>query len=227
LSSKPLEVGSGGTVDVDLPSPAPYSLRASASGYVPTRAALYLNGQTELTLSQQASPWLKFDAAFLDGFFPGVAATFALPALPLFARVGFTTFRAGIAVNAGDNLGASLALSQFTLLLGVYLGPEDNPTRWYVGAGPLLRVSWPAGASPTIDQLIPFGVQAVAGLELPLFGKLKTFIEYTPGWYYTPQPELFVLSFGSNGGSTFPYFNMAPTGALDLFELRLGLRYAL
>jgi len=227
LSPRPLTVGPGGTVDVDLPSPAAYSLRATASGYIPTQAGLYLNGQAELPLAQERSPWLKLDGSFLDGFFPGVAATFALPALPLFARVGFTTFRAGIAVNGGDNLAISLPLTQFTLLLGIYLSPEDRPTRWYVGTGPLLRVSFPSGGPFTIDQLIPFGVQAVGGVELSLVGKLKTFIEYTPGWYYTPLPDLFALSFGNNGGSTFPYLNLPPAGAVDLIELRIGLRYAL
>ena len=227
LSARPLTVGSGGTVDVDLPSPAPYSLRATASGYVPTQAGLYLNGATELPLVQVRSPWLKFDASFLDGFFPGLAATFALPSLPLFARVGFTTFRAGLAVNGGDNIGISLPLSQFTLLAGIYLSPEDRPSRWYVGAGPLLRVSFPPGGPLTIDQLIPFGVQAVGGLELSLLGNLKSFIEYAPSWYYTPLPDLFVLSFGNGGGSTFPYLSLPPTGALNVFELRIGLRYAL
>jgi hypothetical protein len=227
LSPKPISVGAGGTVAIDLPSPSAYSLRAAARGYVPTRTSLYLDGETELPLTQERSPWLKLDVAFLDGFFPGLSATFAWPALPFFARAGFTTFRAGIAVNVGDSIGISVPLSQLTLLLGIYLSPEDNPIRWYVGAGPLLRVSLPTGGSFTIDQLVPFGVQAVGGLELPLVGKLKTFIEYTPGWYYTPQPDLFLLSFGSNGGSTFPYLNLPPTGAVDLFELRLGLRYAL
>ncbi|HET6450200.1 MAG TPA: hypothetical protein VFI08_02775, partial [Spirochaetia bacterium] len=227
LTPKPLTVSAGGTTEVDLPSPAAYSLRATASGYVPTQAALYLNGRTELALTQVPSPWLKFDASFLDGFFPGAAATFALPALPLFARVGFTTFRAGLAVNGGDNLGISLPLSQLTLLLGIYLTPEDRATRWYVGAGPLLRVSLPSGGPFTIDQLVPFGVQAVGGVELSLVGNLKTFVEYTPSWYYTPQNGLFVLSFGNNGGSTFPFLNLPPTGAINVFELRLGLRYAL
>jgi hypothetical protein len=225
LSAKPLSMDAKGTLAVDLPSPAPYALRAAASGYVPTRASLYLDGETQLTLDQQRSPWLRLDGAFLDGFFPGVAATFSIPALPFFARLGFTSFRAGIAINQ-DNVTASLPLSQFTLLLGMYLSPEDNPLRWYVGLGPLLRVSLPAGGSLTVDQLIPFGVQVVGGLELPLAGKLRTFLEYTPGWYYTPLPALFVASFGQNNG-TFPYINLPPLGAIDIIELRVGLRYAL
>jgi hypothetical protein len=225
LSPRPLTVGTGGTVAIDLPSPAPYSLRVTARGFVPTLASLYLDGATQLTLDQARSPWLRLDAAFLDGFFPGAAASFSLPALPLFARLGFTSFRAGIAINQ-DNVTASLPLSQFTLLLGIYLSPEDHPLRWYVGAGPLLRVSLPAGGSLAMDQLVPFGVQVVGGLELPLTGKLKTFLEYAPSGYYTPQPALFVASFGSGGG-TFPYFSFPPLVAIDLFELRMGLRWSL
>jgi hypothetical protein len=225
LSPKPISVGAGGNVEIDLPSPAPYSLRASARGYIPARASLYLDGKTELKLEQARSPWLRVDGAFLDGFFPGAAATVSVPALPFFARLGFTSFRAGVAINQ-DQITVSLPLTQVTLLLGVYLSPEDNPTRWYLGAGPLLRVSLPAGGSFTIDELVPFGVQVVGGLELPLVGKLKTFLEWAPSGYYTPQPSLFQASFGSKSG-TFPYFTFPPLGAIDLFELRVGLRWSL
>ncbi len=225
LSPKPVAVNAAGTLTIQLPSPAPYSLRAAASGYVPTRTSLYLDGETQLTLDQARSPWLSLDGAFLDGFFPGIAATFSLPSLPFFARLGFASFRAGIAVNQ-DQVTASLPLSQLTLLLGVYLSPQDNSLRWYAGAGPLLRVSLPAGGSLTIDQLIPFGVQIVGGLELPLVGKLKTFLEYAPTLYYTPQPAVFQASFGTGNG-TFPYVSLPPREAIDLLEVRIGLRWSL
>jgi hypothetical protein len=221
-----LKVGADGSASIQLASPAPYTLRAAAGGYVPSMMSLYLDGQTEITLPQTRSPWLKLDGAFLDGFFPGVAATFALPSLPLFARVGFTTFRAGLAVNAGDNLAVSLPLSQLTLLLGIYLTPEDSPTRFYVGVGPLLRVSLPPGGNFTIDQLLPFGVQAVGGVEFPIAGKLRTFIEYAPTGYYTPLPLLFQYSFGNNNG-TFPFVNFPPTFAVNILELRIGVRLSL
>jgi len=67
----------------------------------------------------------------------------------------------------------------------------------------------------------------VGGLELLLVGKLRTFIEYTPGWYYTPSPSLFVYSFGQGGNSTFPFISLQSAGAINLFELRFGLRYSL
>ena len=226
LSPKPLAVGADGTASIELPSPAPYSFRAVARGYVPSRTSIYLDGRTDLPLEQAPSPWLRLDAAFLDGFFPGLSANFSLPSLPFFARVGFTSFRAGIAVNQ-DQIVASLPLSQITLLLGSYLSPEDSGTRWYVGAGPLLRISFPHGAQNfTIDTLLPWGVQAVAGVEFRLGGRFRTFIEYAPSGYYTPEPDLFLLSFGQNSG-TFPYINFPPLWALDPFEARIGLRLIL
>ena len=225
LSPRAVKVGADGTADVQLASPAPYSLRAVAGGYVPNLMSFYLDGPTELTLQQAPSPWLKLDGAFLDGFFPGVAATFALPAFPVFARLGLTTFRAGVAVGS-DQFTVSLPLSQLTLLLGLYISPEDRPTRFYVGAGPLLRISLPPGGALTIDQLLPFGIQVVGGIEFPLAGKLRSFIEYAPTGYYTPQPLLFQYSLANNGG-TFPFINFPPTFAINILELRIGLRYSL
>jgi len=230
VSPKPLTAGPDGTVSVELPSPAPYSLRATLIGYVPTRMAFYLDGESEIRVDQVRSPWLYLDGAFLDGFFPGVSATYAVPIFPGFVRLGFTSFRVGLALNQDKPL-ASLPLSQITLLLGWYVSPEDRPIRFYVGAGPLLRVTLPPQGSFTIDHLLPWGVQLVAGWEFPFAGKLHAFIECAPTFYSTPEPKLFVDSFGSNNGSpnnnTLPYLNFPPSFALDPFEVRVGLRWML
>ena len=227
LPSGRLVIGSDGSASVDLPSPAPYSFRAAAAGYVPSTTRMYLDGQTEITLDQARSPWLRLDAAFLDGFFPGASANFSIPSLPLFARVGFTTFRVGIAVNNKDQVLASIPLSQVTFHLGFYVSPEDRSTRLYVGAGALLRISLPPGSQTfTVDKLLPWGVQAIAGVEFPVSGKLRAFVEYSPSFYFTPDPDLFKVSFGKDSG-TFPYITVPPTGAIDLFEARLGFRWVL
>lgn len=229
LSPKPLTAGPDGTASIDLPSPAPYSLRATLVGYVPTRMAFYLDGQSEIKVDQVRSPSLYLDGAFLDGLFPGVSATYAVPIFPGFVRLGFTSFRIGLAFNQDKPL-AGIPLSQITLLLGWYISPEDRPTRFYVGAGPLLRVTLPPQGSFTIDHLLPWGVQVVAGWEFPFSGKLHVFIEYAPTIYSTPEPKLFVDSFGSNNGSpnaTLPYINFPPSFALNPFEVRIGLRWKL
>jgi hypothetical protein len=225
LSPKPISVGSDGTATLQLPSPAPYSLRATASGYIPISRNIYLDGQTELSLRQERSPRLRLDAAFLDGLFPGLSANFSIPSLPFFVRVGFTSFRAGISINQ-DQVLTSLPLTQFTFLLGMYVSPEDSDTRWYVGVGPLLRTSFPPGGTLVADRLLPFGVQAVAGGEFPFIGKLRSFFELGPTAYYTPLPDLFAASFGTHNG-TFPYITFPPLLALELFEVRFGLRWAL
>lgn len=224
LSQQDVLADGTGTATIQLPSPAPYSMRAVAGGYLPSKTDIYLDGPTEMTLDQTRSPWLKLDAAFLDGFFPGVSASFSVPSWPLFARLGFTTFRAGVAVNQNGIL-TSIPLSQLTFLLGAYLSPEDSETRYYLGAGPLLRVSAPPGGSLVVDGLLPFGVQLVAGAEFPFAWKLRAFVEYAPTGYSTPLPDLFRASFGTNNG-TFPYIAF-PKWALDLFEARVGLRWTL
>jgi hypothetical protein len=229
LTPKPITAGPDGTASVDLPSPAPYSLRATLVGYVPAQMTFYLDGQSEIRVDQVKSPWLYLDGAFLDGFFPGVSATYAVPTFPGFVRVGFTSFRAGLAVTSDQPL-ASLPLSQITLLFGWYISPQDRPRRFYVGAGPLLRVTLPPEGKFTVDHLLPWGVQLVAGWEFPFAGRLHAFIEYAPTLYSTPEPKIFVDSFGSNNGSpnmTLPYVNFPPSFALNPFEVRFGLRWML
>lgn len=222
-----LVIGQDGSASVDLPSPAPYSFRAAAAGYIPGTTRMYLDGQTEITLDQVRSPWLRLDAAFLDGFFPGASANFSIPSLPFFARLGFATFRVGIAVNNKDQILASIPLSQLTFHLGYYISPEDRATRLYVGAGPLLRISLPPGSQTfVVDRLLPWGVQALAGVEFPVSGRLHGFVEYSPSFYVTPEPAMFKASFGADSG-TFPYIAVPPWGAIDLFEARLGIRWIL
>jgi hypothetical protein len=225
LSPKPLLVGPNGAAMVDLPSPAPYSFRASLGGYIPSQMGVYLDGQTEIAVNQVKSHWLYLDGTFYDGFYPGVSATYVTSFFPGFVRVGFTSFRAGLAVNQ-NSLFSSLPLSQLNLLLGVYFSPEDSTTRFYAGAGPLLRVTLPPGGSFTIDHLLPWGVQLVAGWEFSVAGNLHVFVENAPTVYYTPEPTLFQYSFGSNN-STFPFFNFPPLFALNPFEVRFGIRWML
>ena len=229
LSAKPLTAGADGTVSVELPSPAPYSLRATLTGYAPIHMAFYLDGQKEIRVEQVRAPWLYVDAAFLDGFFPGISATYAVPIFPGFVRVGFTSFRVGVAVNQ-DKLLESLPLSQVTLLLGWYITPEDDPMRFYLGAGPLLRLTLPPDGSLTIDHLLPWGVQLAAGLEFPFTGRFHVFLEYAPTLYSTPEPDVFKASFGADNGnpnSTMPYLNVPPLFAINVFEVRFGVRWML
>jgi hypothetical protein len=224
LSPKPLLVGREGTTTVELPSPAPYTLYATAFGYVPTRMNFYLDGQGELSVEQPRSPWLRLDGVLQDGFFPSVSANFSIPSLPLFARLEFTSFRVGASVNS-QYVFTGFPYSQLTLLLGLYLSPEENDLRWYFAAGPLLRLTWPAGGSFGVDPLIPLGVQIADGCDFPLAGKLRGFVEFTPSCYYSPNPSAFYNSFGNQG--SFPYIIFPSGFALDLLEFRFGVRWAL
>jgi hypothetical protein len=224
LSPHPLTVGSGGVISVDLPSPAPYSLRAALSGYLPSLFSFYYQGEAEITVNQVRPPWLFVDLAFLDGLYPGVSVTATTSPFPGFLRLGFTTFRVGIVL--GNSLFSSLPLSQFTLLAGLYVSPEDSPTRVYFGVGPLLRVSQPSD-SLVADQLLPWGIQTVAGIEFTVAPKLRFMIEYAPTLYATPNPDAFSFYFSHNDSGSFPYIGIPPSFALDFLEVRMGLRLAL
>jgi hypothetical protein len=224
LSTKPISVGPAGTATVELPSPAPYSLQAKAFGYVPARMDFYLDGQTELSVEQARSPWVRLDGVLQDGFFPSVSANFSIPSLPLFARLEYTSFRIGVSVNSQYFL-QGFPYSQLTVLMGFYLSPEENESRWYFGAGPLVRLTWPAGGSFGVDPLIPVGAQIAYGCDFPLAGKLRAFVEFTPSCYYAPDPLAFYNSFGNQG--SFPYIILPSGIAIDLLEFRFGVRWPL
>jgi hypothetical protein len=225
LSMQPLAVGPDGISSVELASPAPYTLRAALGGYLPSIVSFYYRGEGDMPVTQVRPPWLFLDLAFLNGFFPGVSATVAFSPFPGFLRLGYTTFRAGI--TFGDTLFISLPLSQITLLGGIYLSPVDSPTRIYVGIGPLLRLSLPSSGSLVVDGLLPWGVQAVGGVEFTLGGNWRFMLEYAPTLYSAPVADLLRYYFGSNnGGSTFPYF-IFPPFALNVVEVRMGLRLSL
>ena len=223
LSPKPIVVGPDGTASVEIPSPLPYSYRATLGGYVPVSQDIYFKGQPEITITQARSPWLLVDFTLSDGFFPGVSGTFSVSPFPGFVRLGFTTFRAGLAINQGDNnLLASIPLSQLTLHLGIYFTPEDKPLRWYAGAGGLLRLSLPDGSDLTVDPLMPWGIQVIGGMEIAFSPHLRTFVELTPSFYATPLAGIFQAYFTDY---QFPYIPLGDIGALDPFELRLGVRW--
>jgi hypothetical protein len=78
-----------------------------------------------------------------------------------------------------------------------------------------------------VDALLPYGVQVVVGVEFPFVEKLRAFVEYSPTGYYTPEPMLFKNSFGQDKGGTFPFVNFPPLWALNLFEVRFGVRWSL
>jgi hypothetical protein len=221
LSPKPVVVGKDGTASLQLPSPLPYSLRATLGGYIPVSQSIYFHGQPEITIPQARSPWLLVDFTLLDGFFPGVSGTLASSPFPGFVRLGFTTFRAGIAINQ-DNALVSIPLSQLTLHLGLYLASEDKPLRGYVGAGGLVRLSLPPGGELTVDALMPWGVQVIIGMEIAFSSKLRSFVELSPSFYSMPLPGLFMAYFKDTG---FPYIPIGSVGVLDPVELRLGLRW--
>ena len=175
-------------------------------------------------MKQTRSPWLFLDLAFLDGFYPEASATLATSPFPAFLRLGFTSFRAGLAINQ-DSLVSSLPLSQVTALAGIYLSPEDRVTRLYLGAGGLLRLSPPPGGSLVIDG---FSVgragrgraRAHADAEPALHGRVRA-----DGVCDSPA-RLFLDYFGANNG-TFPYVNFPPSFAVNILEVRMGLRLVL
>ena len=222
LTPKPVVVGRDGTAALQIPSPSPYSYRATLGGYVPEAQSLYYNGEAEIVIHQTRSPWLLLDLALLDGFYPGVSGTFAASPFPGFLRLGFTTFRAGIAVSQDSGILSSLPLSQLSLHAGLYLSPEDRAVRWYAGVGGLLRVSLPPGGTITLYGFMPWGVQGIGGLEITFDPHLRTFIELAPSYYATPLSGLFLAYYADSG---FPYIPLGTSGALDPVELRVGVRW--
>jgi hypothetical protein len=221
LTQKPIEIGRDGTASVQIPSPSPYSLRATLAGYVPTAESIYFNGQPEILIPQTRSPWLLLDFALLDGFYPGVSGTLASSPFPGFVRLGFTTFRAGLALNQ-DQILSSLALSQLTAHVGLYFSPEDKQVRWYAGAGGLLRVTLTPARVLILDVFMPWGVQAIAGAEIAFTPHIRTYVELAPTLYKISSVGLYTAY---TRNFSFPFIPIETIGALDPVEVRLGLRW--
>jgi hypothetical protein len=206
--------GTDGTVQLRLPAPAEYSLRATLTDYHEVKEDLFLSSDRTIDVAQRPLSRWALDFSMQDIESPGVdLSRFIVPNF-LFVRLGFTTRLIGLALT-NDAVFSNEPLTTFALQGGIYFRPEDVLFRFYGALGGFLRVH-----SPDLDPLAPAGVQISLGAEIGAAEHGGFFFEWEPAFYFAPEPG-FQNSFGNNGmaGWFFPSW-----GALNILTVRIGYR---
>jgi hypothetical protein len=234
LSGAPaVTVDADGRAEITLASPAPYSLRATRAGYHDERMNLFLTKNREIEIAQKANSVWAVEASLKDFGYPGFdAAWFYVPGL-LWLRMGFTTYALGINLqgqstssSGGEgSVFSSSPLSNLILRAGVYLTPKDRLFRMYSEAGAFLRIFHDPGWMPRLEPISWGGFQLALGTEVSSSRGGAFFLEYLPMVYFTPRPNLFQASLGTDNNP--PGWIFTPAAAISLLSFRAGYRWFL
>jgi hypothetical protein len=231
LMEQPLAVGESGVLTVSLPNPSLYSYRATCRGYYPLRGRFNLKDQPlEFSLRQEkADRWVLDAGLNTMNFFSFGAGVFILPNY-LFLKLGITPYLVGLYFSGSNESYAkntvfySAPLTLLLLQAGYYFNAEDARVRIYGAAGAGLRLLTTA-KHWGLEPLSPVVLQLTAGFEIPLFRRVRGYLEYAPMVYLTGEPELLRASFPA-GNDAFNYFFL-PWAGVDFLNYRLGVRFLL
>jgi hypothetical protein len=231
LMEQPLTVGESRALTVSLPNPSLYIYRATCRGYYPVRGRFNLKDQPlEIALQQErADRWVLDAGLNTMNFFSFGAGLFILPNY-LFLKLGITPYLAGLYFSGSkesyieSTVFYSAPLTLLVLQVGYYFNAEDARVRVYGAAGAGLRLVH-AAEYLGLEPLAPVVLQLTAGLEIPLFRRMRGYLEYVPTVYLTREPELLRASFPA-GSDAFNYL-FASWMALDFLNYRLGVRFLL
>ncbi len=223
LDGDPVTVGESGTAALRVRSPATYELVASRPGYLPLRERVYVETDRELSLRQERAPRFGVDAGLASMSYPSLQVTgFAVPGW-LFARLGVMSYLGGLAFTS-EQVFWTEPLSTAWVQLGTYaVLPPQSVIRAYLASGAFIRVVHPAGTTPSIDALAPWGVQVVVGVEGSPWPRSRFFLEWSPTEYVTKYPDLFAAILGD---ATPPSMQFTPSAVLDFGAMRLGWRWS-
>jgi hypothetical protein len=231
LMKQPLAIGESGVLTVNLPNPSLYSYRATCRGYYPLRGRFNLKDQPlEFELKQEkADRWVLDAGLNTMNFLSFGAGVFILPNY-LFLKLGITPYLVGLYFSGSKDSYAeskvfySAPLTLLLLQAGYYFNAEDARVRIYAAAGAGLRLLTTA-KHWGLEPLSPAVLQLAVGFEIPLFRKLRGYIEYAPMVYFTREPELLRASFPA-GSDAFNYLFL-PWAGVDFLNYRLGVRFLL
>ena len=224
LPGGPVLTSPYGAATVNLEAPSFYRVRATRAGYYPAQMELYVDADRDLQIPQQPGSSFSVEGSFFNALFIGGDAGFFLLPDTAFLKVGVTSFLVGLALSP-DSLLYSFPLVHVNVQLGSYWSPEDAFLRWYTSVGGFLRVVLIPGFPPHLDAISPGGLQLNLGVEFPLAGRSRLFVEYVPMLYLSAMTDLFLDSLGPN---SVP-FGYAPVsfGAFDFANIRFGVRWML
>ncbi|TVQ26755.1 MAG: hypothetical protein EA382_04905 [Spirochaetaceae bacterium] len=234
LPGGPYRIGSGGRLELVLPTPATYAVSAVAPGFVPVTRALYLSDEA-VVLDLVQLPVYRFaiDLHASSFQFPGAQVRYHLVPGRWFVRGGVTTQLLGVNFVPNQPL-VSIGRSKLSVLSfdgGTVIGGVDQFLRYVVAAGGFVRFRHdPLGLESDSSY---GGLHLSAGIEIapwttePVLRSLRLFADYRPTLALTDDPTGFLeRSFPWNafpGGSVPGLFAVAG-GVLDLRDLYAGIR---
>ena len=223
LGSPPIRVDSSGSAFRMLLPEREYTLRTSLPGYVVVTQKIFLSGDRELAVQQKKSSRWGLDVSLSDSRAPGMDFTMAFPTLPLFMRLGITTYALALALSPTEVF-LSVPLTNIELRAGIYLSPEDRFFRFYAGLGAFARIVHAKDTFPMFDPVAPLGFMLLAGTEVPISAQGRLYFEYTPSVYLTNMPDALRAALGSDNA---PGWVFASSEGFSLISFRVGYRWQL
>jgi hypothetical protein len=221
LPGGPVNLGEDGFVEVELPAPASYSLRAAGAGLRPLHANIYLEDDMEAPLKQEGRSWWRLDAGIQNALFPSLDVSFFVLD-GLFLQIGATSYQVGLSLS-GDSIFFSYPLLETRVLAGWYPFPEDWFLRPYTAVGGFVRLVYPSGQPLQIDLAAPAGVEVSLGADFTVAERVRFYCEYAPMAYFTAYPGL--LHAGTGLENSAPGYLNFRWGSISLLNARFGFRW--
>ena len=231
LGPEAVELEESGELVFEALLPATFSLRATRLGYDPIDRDFYIEpGVGVLDLGQEGgSRWaLSFYLQMMN--YPGFDASFYPVPDFYWIKLGFNTFLIGLilAEDRQESMLVSHSLTNFSFSTGIYLNASDRLFRFYAGLGAFLRVITAEEWSIAIEPVSPWGLYPILGTEISRQQNVRFFAEYTPLFYFPPNPGLFWLSIPVDSGpQILPIPLESPVVFWEIFVFRFGVRWLL
>ena len=224
LPGKPIKVGKNGTVVVEVPIPATYSLQFTRQGSLPLFKEIYVDGSIEVPVYQDPGSFFAADFSLYNNFFPGVGIVFFPVRNYIFLKAGIDSFLVGLAMSGGSAF-FSFPLTAVNFQAGSFFTPEESVPRISIALGAFLRIAHLSDAPFIIDALAPGGGLIALSAEMGPTPQHRFFLEYSAIMYFTEFPELIHAIVGWD--EVWPGWVFTDSNAYSLFNLRFGFRWML
>jgi hypothetical protein len=221
-----------GNAQVLLRVPAEYLFVATLDGYHEETRRLFLAENAEIQFPQAPDSRWAVEASLKDFGYPGFDASwYIIPGL-LWARLGLTTYIAGLTLQSDSNsmggtgsVFSSNPLTNLVLRAGIYLTAKDQLFRLYVEPGAFLRLFHSPNAGLSVEPVSWGGAQLSIGTEIAPSRGGAFFFEYAPMVYFAKDMMLFEASLGSDNNP--PGWIFMQGAAVSLLSFRIGYRWFL
>jgi len=227
----PYRVGDDGTVELELPYPSVFLLRAKSSGaYVVERHVSLGIEPVELDLGQMTKPLFGVEASISGLQFPALRLWVSILRAEVFARLYLSTQTIGLYPldNATSIVQTGSSLSFIGADAGLYVLPPERLFRLFAAAGGYIRISHPEGYFGIDKDIAPGAATLSLGCEYSPSRRLRFVASYDPAYIFADDPRKFIeRSFTANSypSGEVPGYVLLENGLLDLRGFHIGIRY--